>query len=91
MPDTLSQTQAIYDKAACSAATRRARLLREKAARPALLKSRSTVVTPTVTTSSPPRVSQGNQQLLQLKARLVSEQEARTRDRIRFYENSHQQ
>ena len=33
MPDTLSQTNAIYAKAARSAALRRARLLREKALR----------------------------------------------------------
>ncbi len=91
MPDTLSQTKAIYDKAARFADNKRARLLREKAARLALRKVRSTVVTPTVTTSSPPRVSRGNQQVLQHKARLASEQEARTRDRIIFYENFHQQ
>jgi hypothetical protein len=71
MPDTLSQTKAIYAKAARSSALRRARLLREKETRSA---ARSTVVTPTVTTSSPPRVSQGKQQLLQLRARLASEQ-----------------
>ncbi len=74
MPDTLSQTKAIYEKAARSAAHRRARLLRTTAFRSA---SRSTVVTPLVTTtSSPPRVSPGKQQLFQLKARLASEQEA---------------
>ncbi len=91
MPVTPSQTKAIYDKAARSAANRRARLVREKSARFALRKARSTVVTPTVTNSSPPRVSRGNKQLLQHKARLASEQEARTRDRILFYENFHQQ
>jgi hypothetical protein len=88
MPDTLSQTKAIYAKAARSSAYRRARLLREKETRSA---ARSTVVSPTGTTSSPPRVSQGKQQLLQLKVRLASEQEARTRDRIIFYENFSQQ
>jgi hypothetical protein len=91
MPDTLSQTKAIYDKAARSAANRRARLAREKSARLALRKARSIVVTPTVTTSTPPRVSRGHKQLLQYKTRLASEQEARTRDRIIFYENFHQQ
>ncbi len=90
MPDTLSQSKAIYDKAARSAAHRRARLLRTKTSRSA---SRSTVVTPIVatTTSSPSRVSPGKQQLLQLKVRLALEQEARTRDRIIFYENFNQQ
>jgi hypothetical protein len=91
MPDTLSQTKAIQDKAARSAANRRARLLREKAARFALRKARSTVITPTVATSSPLRVSRGHKQLLQHKARLASEQEARTRDRITYYENFNQQ
>ncbi len=88
MPNTLSQSKALYDKAARSTANRRAWLLREKATRFAL---RSAVVTPTVTTSSPPRVSQGKQQLLQLKARLASEQAARTRGRITHYENFNQQ
>ncbi len=91
MPVTSSQTKAIYDKAAHSAANRRARLLREKAASLALRKARSAVVTPTVTTSSPLRVSRGNQQLLQHKARLASELQARTRDRIAYYENFNQQ
>ena len=88
MPDILSQTKAIYEKAARSAAQRRAWLLRAKTSRSA---SRSTVVNPTVTTSSPPRVSQEKQQLLQLKARLASEQEARTHDRIIYYGNFNQQ
>jgi hypothetical protein len=88
MPDTLSQSKAIYEKAARSAAHRRARLLRTKTSRSA---SRSTVVTSIVATSSPPRVSPGKQQLLQLKARLASEQETRTRDRIIFHENFNQQ
>jgi hypothetical protein len=87
MPVTSSQTKAIYDKTARSAANRRARLLRKKAASLALRKARSSVVTPTVTTSSPLRVSRGNKQLLQNKTRLASEQEARTRDRITYYEN----
>ncbi len=91
MPGTLSQTKAIYEKAARSAANRRARLLRERAASLALRKARSTVVTPTVTTSSPLRVSRGNKQLLRNKTRLASEQEARTRDRITYYENFNQQ
>ncbi len=91
MPVTLSQTKAIYDKAARSAANRRARLLREKAASLASRKARSTVVTPTVTTSSPLRVSRGNKQVLQNKTRLVLEQQARTRDRITCYENFNQQ
>ena len=91
MPVISPQTKAIYDKAARSAANRRARLLREKAASLALRKARSTVVTPTTTTSSPLRVSRGNQQLRQNKARLTSEQEARTRDRITYYENFNQQ
>jgi hypothetical protein len=85
MPDTLSQSKAIYEKEARSAAIRRARLLRIKTSRPA---SRSTVVTPTVTTSSKPR---GKQQLLQLRAQLASEQEARTRDRTIYYEHFNQQ
>jgi hypothetical protein len=74
MPDTLSQTKAIYEKAARPAGYRRARLLRTKASRSA---SRSTVVTPIVatTTSSPSRVSLGKQQLLQLKIRLASTKE----------------
>ncbi len=89
MPNTLSQSKTIYEKAARSAGHRRAQLLRTKASRSA---SRSTIVTPLVTTtSSPPRVSPGKQQLLQLKARLASEQEARTRDRIIFHENFNQQ
>ena len=92
MPVISPQTKAIYDKAARSAANRRARLLREKAASLALQKARSTVVTPTTTTtSSPLRVSRGNQQLRQNKARLTSEQEARTRDRITYYKNFNQQ
>ncbi len=91
MPVISPQTKAIYDKAARSAANRRARLLRQKAASLALRKARSTVVTPTTTTSSPPRVSRGNQQLRQNKARLTSEQEAQTRDRITYYENFNQQ
>ena len=91
MPVTSSQTKAIYDKAARSAANRRARLVREKSARLALRKARFTVVTLTVTISSPLRVSRGNKQLLQNKTRLASKQEARTRDRIIFYENFHQQ
>ncbi len=91
MPVISPQTKAIYDKAARSAANRRARLLREKATSLALRKARSTVVTPTTTTSSPLRVSRGNQQLRQNKARLTSEQEARTRDRITYYENFNQQ
>ncbi len=91
MPVISPQTKAIYDKAARSAANRRARLLREKAASLALRKTRSTVVTPTTATSSPLRVSRGNQQLRQNKARLTSEQEARTRDRITHYENFNQQ
>jgi hypothetical protein len=88
---TSSQTKAIYDKAARSATNRRARLLREKAASLVLRKARSTVVAPTATTSSPLRVSRGNKQLLQNKARQASEQEARTRDRITYYENFNQQ
>jgi hypothetical protein len=135
MPVISPQTKAIYDKAARSAANRRAQLLREKAASLALRKARSTVVTPTTTTSSPLRVSRGNQQLRQNKARctsilreragriaafrpllglalqrprqrlrgvpalpakslghqIISEQEARTRDRITYYENFNQQ
>ncbi len=87
MPVISPQTKAIYDRAVRSAANRRARLLREKAASLALRKTRSTVVTPTATTSSPLRVSRGNKQLLQKKTRLASEQEARTRDRIIYYEN----
>jgi hypothetical protein len=80
MPDILSQTKAIYEKAARSAARRRAQLLHEKATRSA---ARSTVGWyPIVTASTPPRVSPGGLQLLQLKARLASEQEARTRDRM---------
>ncbi len=90
MPDTLSQIKAIYEKAARSAGLRRARLLRTKTSRST---SRSTVVTPIVatTTSSLLRVSPGQQQLLQLKVRLASEQEARTRERIIFNENFNQQ
>jgi hypothetical protein len=90
MPDTLSQSKAIHDKAARSAAHRRARLLRIKTSRST---SRSTAVTPIVaaTTSLPSRVSPGQQQFFQLKVRLASEQEARTRDRIIFYENFNQQ
>ena len=90
MPVTLSQTKAIYEKAARSAGYRRAQLLCTKPSRSA---SRSTLVPPiaTTTTSSPPRVSPGQQQLLQLKVRLASEQVARTRDRIIFYENFNQQ
>jgi hypothetical protein len=91
MPVTSSQTKVIYDKAARSAANRRARLLREKAGSLALRKARSTVVTPTVTTSSPILVSRGNKQLLQNKTRLASEQQVRTRDRITYYENFNQQ
>ena len=91
MPVISPQTKAIYDKAARSAANRRARLLRERAASLALRKARSTVVTPTVTTSSPLRVSRGNKQLLQNKTRLASEQQARTCDRITYYENFNQQ
>jgi hypothetical protein len=68
MPIISPQTKAIYDKAARSAANRRARLLREKAASLALRKARSTVVTPTTTTSSPLRVSRGKQQLRHNKA-----------------------
>jgi hypothetical protein len=90
MPDTLSQTKAIYKKAARSAGYRKARLRRTKTSRSA---SRSTLVPPiaTTTTSSPPRVSPGQQQLFQPKVRPASEQKARARDRIRFYENSNQQ
>ena len=91
MPVISWQTKVIYDKAARSAANRRARLLRENATSLALRKARSTVVTPTTTTLSPIRVSRGNQQLRQNKARLTSEQEARTRDRITYYENFNQQ
>ncbi len=91
MPVISPQTKAIYDKAARSAANRRARLLREKAANLALRKARSTVVTATATTSSPLRVSRGNKQLLQNKTRLASEQEVRTRDRIIYYKNFNQQ
>ncbi len=91
MPVISSQTKAIYDKAARSAANRRARLLREKAASRALRKARSAVVTPATITSSPLRVSRRSQQLRQNKARLTSEQEARTRDRITYYENFNQQ
>jgi hypothetical protein len=65
MPNTLSQTKAIYARAARSAVLRRARLLRDKALR--------------------------KQQRLQLQARLVAEQEARTRDRTIFNEHFNQQ
>ncbi len=66
MPNTLSETKAIYAKAARSAALRRARLLRDKALR--------------------------KQQQLQIQARLVAEQEARTRDRTIVNEHfNHQQ
>jgi hypothetical protein len=75
MPDTLAQAKSINDKAAKSAARRRARLFYEKAARKAARRTAS--ATPTRCNTSELI------ELDQLRTQLRSEQEARSRHCIK--------
>ncbi len=80
MPDTLAQAKSINDKAAKSAARRRARLIYEKAARRAARR---------IASATPTRCSTSELiELDQLRTQLRSEQEARSRDRVELHNQS---
>ena len=83
MPDTLAQAKSINDKAAKSAARRRARLFFEKAARKA---ARSTVSTTPTRCNIPELI-----ELDQLRTQLRSEQESHSRDRVELHNPSFRQ
>jgi hypothetical protein len=80
MPDTLAQAKSINDKAARSAARRRARLINEKTARKAAR---------LIASATPTRCNMSELiELDQLRRQLRSEQEARIRDRVELHNQS---
>ena len=83
MPDTLAQAKSINDKAAKSAARRRARLFYEKAARKA---ARSTASATTTRCNTPELI-----ELDQLRTQLRSEQESHSCDRAELHNPSFRQ
>jgi hypothetical protein len=82
MPDTLAQAKSINDKAAKSAARRRARLFYEKAAR----KAARCTASATPTRGNTSELVELDQ--LRTLLRLRSEQEARSRDRVELHNQS---
>lgn len=87
MPDTLAQAKSINDKAARSAARRRARLFYEKATRKVTRSNASATSTPL---NTPELIALASELITldQLKRQLRSGQEAPSRDSIELYNPS---